>query len=106
MKKTDFAMIILIAVIFVTIAFFVTKSIVGTPSSDIEKVKHIDPIEANLPEVDKTIFNKNAINPAIKVQINGDGKSTDDADDIDSSDAGNQTEADLNAAQADNQFNQ
>lgn len=70
MKKTDIAMIVLIATVSVMIAFFVTQSIVGTPSSETVKVKTIEKIESATIEPSATIFNKDAINPAVKVQIN------------------------------------
>lgn len=69
MKKTDIAMIILIATVSVMVAFFVTKSIVGTPSSAVQKVKTIETISDTKAEPDTAIFNKDAINPAVKVQI-------------------------------------
>lgn len=69
MKKTDFAMIILIATVSVMIAFFVTRSILGTPSSEVVKVKTIDKIDATITPPDTAIFNKDAINPAIKIEI-------------------------------------
>ncbi len=69
MKKTDIAMIILIAAVSVIIAFFVTKSIVGTPESEVVKVKTIQKIDATLTEPDPAVFNAEAINPAVKVQL-------------------------------------
>lgn len=70
MKKTDIAMIILIATVCVLVAFFVTRAVVGTPSSDTVKVKTIEKIDAEIVPPDTAIFNQDAINPAIKVQIN------------------------------------
>jgi len=61
MKKTDIAMIILIASVSILIAYFVANSIFGNVSKDSVKVKTIDSIN----------FNTNAINPAIEVQISG-----------------------------------
>jgi len=72
MKKTDIAMIILIATVSVLIAFFVTRAIVGTPSSETVNVKTIDQISGEITPPDETIFNQDAINPAVKIQINGD----------------------------------
>lgn len=70
MKKTDIAMIILIATISVMVAFFVTRSIVGTPSSETVKVKSVERINSTITEPDTAIFNQNAINPAVKIEIN------------------------------------
>ncbi len=70
MKKTDIAMIILIATVCVLVAFFVTRAIVGTPSSEAQKVKTIEKIDSTITPPDTAIFNQDAINPAVKVQIN------------------------------------
>lgn len=69
MKKTDFAMIILIAAGCVLIAFFVTQSIMGTPESEPQKVQTIEAISSTVEEPDPAIFNSNAINPTIEVEI-------------------------------------
>lgn len=73
MKKTDIAMIILIATISVMAAFFATKAIVGTPSTDEQKVKTIDSISSDISEPDTAIFNSEAINPAVKIELNENG---------------------------------
>lgn len=73
MKKTDIAMIILIASVSVLIAFFVAKSIFGDVYSGTAKVKTIDKIDSSIVEPSTDIFNANAINPAVQVQINGTG---------------------------------
>lgn len=69
MKKTDIAMIILIASVSVLIAFFITKSIFGESTNEPVKVDTIEKIDPTLSDVDTTIFNENAINPAVEVQI-------------------------------------
>lgn len=71
MKKTDIAMIILIASVSVLIAYFVANSIFGNTSKESVKVKTIDSINATIEAPNPAIFNKNAINPAVEVQING-----------------------------------
>jgi len=73
MKKSDIAMIFLIASVSVLIAFFVGKSLFGDVYSGSAKVKTIDKIDSSIIEPSKDIFNKNAINPAVQVQINGTG---------------------------------
>lgn len=70
MKKTDIAMIILISTVCVLVAFFVTRSLMGNSTSDTIKVKTIEKIDADITPPDTAIFNKDAINPAVKVQIN------------------------------------
>jgi hypothetical protein len=73
MKKTDIAMIILIATVSVVIAFFVANSIFGNTFNGNVKVKTIDKIDSSIVEPSPDIFNKNAINPAVQVQIQGTG---------------------------------
>ena len=62
-------MIVLIASVSILIAFFVTKSIFGGSANEAVNVKTIEKIDPTLSEVDPTIFNENAINPAVEVQI-------------------------------------
>lgn len=69
MKKTDIAMIALIAITSVLIAFFVTRSLLGTSASEAVKVKTIEEISSTVEEPDPAIFNSEAINPAVEVQI-------------------------------------
>jgi len=73
MKKTDIAMIVLIASVSVLISFFIAKSIFGDASDRSITVKTIDPIDSLIEEPSPEIFNKDAINPAVQVQINETG---------------------------------
>lgn len=74
MKKTDIAMIVLIASVSILIAFFVTKSILGDQVSEPVTVKTIEKIEAGITEPDAAIFNGNAINPTVEVQLTPNGQ--------------------------------
>lgn len=72
MKKTDIAMIVLIASVSVMVAYFTAKAIpvFSTSYSGSVKVKTIDLIEADIKNPpDPAIFNKDAINPAVQVKI-------------------------------------
>jgi len=71
MKKTDIAMIILIASVSVIVAFFVARSLFGEVYNGSAKVKTIEKIGSSLLDPSPEIFNENAINPAVQVQING-----------------------------------
>lgn len=71
MKKTDIAMIILIATVGVMVSFFVVKAILGGESTELKKVQTIDEITTEMPEVNDRIFNSNAINPSVEVEIEG-----------------------------------
>ncbi|HUC96534.1 MAG TPA: hypothetical protein VMR16_02605 [Candidatus Saccharimonadales bacterium] len=73
MKKTDIAMIILIASISVVVSYFVAKSVFGDVYSGTASVKTIDKFSPTITQPDSSIFNSNAINPSIQVQINGTG---------------------------------
>lgn len=77
MKKADIAMIILIASISVLVSYFVAKSFFGDVYSGTAKVKTIDKIDSTIEDPSPEIFNKNAINPAVQVQINGTGSGSD-----------------------------
>ena len=69
MKKTDIAMIILIAAISVTAAFFITKSIMGDPSEEVVKVPTAEKFTSEVATPDPAVFNSNAINPAVKIEL-------------------------------------
>jgi hypothetical protein len=71
MKKTDIAMIILIASVSILVAYFVGKSIFGSASMGSATVKTIVPISSNIEQPDPTIFNSNAINPSVQISIDG-----------------------------------
>jgi len=70
MKRSDIAMVILIASASALIAYFAASSIFGGFSQSSVRVKTIDPISSSIVSPSTEIFNKNAINPAVKVQIN------------------------------------
>ncbi len=70
MKKTDIAMIVLIATVCVVAAFFITRGVLGDPGAETVKVKTVEQISSEITEPDPTIFNSDAINPAVQVQIN------------------------------------
>jgi hypothetical protein len=69
MKKTDLAMVVLIAAISVAAAYFITQAILGDTASEPESVKTIDAISTDITEPSSEIFNQDAINPTVEVQI-------------------------------------
>jgi len=71
MKKTDIAMIILIASVSVGIAYFVASSFFGGMSKEGVPVQTIDPITSVVKSPDSKIFNDDAINPSVEITING-----------------------------------
>lgn len=64
-------MIILIATVCILVAFFVTRGIMGDVSSEEVSVPKVEAIEPTITPPDTAIFNSNAINPAVEVQLNG-----------------------------------
>lgn len=69
MKKTDIAMIILIATTSMLVAYFVAQSVLGGSDTKSVQVKTVDAITSKVVEPDKTVFNKNAINPTVEIII-------------------------------------
>ena len=78
MKKSDIAMIVLIASIFILIAFFATRAIFGDGSNETVKVKTIEKIEATIQEPSTEIFNEKGINPTYRINV-GDEQADSDA---------------------------
>lgn len=75
MKKSDIAMIILIASVSMLIAYFVARAIFGDVYTGSAQVKTVDPISSEVEEPNPEIFNEDAINPAVPVQIGGESGS-------------------------------
>lgn len=75
MKKSDIAMIILIASISVLVAYFAANALLGGSKSQAVTVKTADPITSNVTQPDPAVFNKQAINPTVEVIIGGNEQS-------------------------------
>lgn len=69
MKKSDIALLVLIASISIIVAYFVADGVIGKPSSESKTVKTIQAIDSKVEEPSKDIFNKDAINPTVEVII-------------------------------------
>jgi hypothetical protein len=69
MKKSDIAMIILIASVSVMISYFVAKALIGDTANDSVTVKTADEISTDVEKPDSSIFNSKAINPTVQVII-------------------------------------
>lgn len=74
MKRTDIAMIILIASFSVLISYFVAGAILGDTQSEAVVVKTADPISPEVAEPDERIFNEDAVNPTVEVFIGAEGE--------------------------------
>jgi hypothetical protein len=72
MKKSDIAMIILIAAVSMMLAYFGAQAILGDAQNESVQVKTIERISTEVTEPDPSVFNSNAINPTVEVIIGGD----------------------------------
>lgn len=72
MKKSDIAMIVLIASVSALLAFFVGDSLGLLKLNDKgEKVPSATPIVSEVTAPDPKVFNSNAINPTVQTIIGG-----------------------------------
>ncbi len=70
MKKTDIAMIILIASVSILIAYFVANSLpIFNAAQKPVTVQVATPITSDIDKVDSSVFNSDAINPTVEVII-------------------------------------
>ncbi len=74
MKKTDIAMIILIAGVGILVAYFIAVNIpfLKIPEQGVE-VQTVDPIRSEISEPSKSVFNAEAINPTVEIVVGGNG---------------------------------
>jgi hypothetical protein len=72
MKKTDIAMIILIAGVSAVVAFLVANQIPALkPDTTGQKVRTADAISTSVTDPDETVFNSGSINPTVQTVIGG-----------------------------------
>jgi hypothetical protein len=69
MKKNDIALLVLIVSITLVISFFVVKAVFGEPQKQATKVEKIEEISSSIVQPSKSVFNKDAINPTVVIQI-------------------------------------
>jgi hypothetical protein len=69
MKKNDIALLVLIISLSLVISYFVGKAIIGEPKKQQAKVEQVEPITADLNQPSPLVFNKEAINPTVPIQI-------------------------------------
>ncbi len=73
MKKSDYAMIILVAGFSILVSYYIVKSIpVFSKANQAQEVSTFEEISPELEPVDTTVFNKEAINPTVEVIIGDD----------------------------------
>jgi hypothetical protein len=69
MKKNDIAIIILIVSISLVGAYFLGQAFLGGESSKSAQVEVVEKISPTVKDPDPKIFNANAINPTIPINI-------------------------------------
>ncbi len=69
MKKTDVAMIILIASISLVVAYFVMSGLLGKYNEHSATIQTVEAVGGQVGEPDLRIFHKDAINPTIPAII-------------------------------------
>jgi hypothetical protein len=69
MKKNDIALIVLIVSISLVVSYFVVKSILGNPKNQQTTAEVVEPITPDLVQPSNKIFNRDAINPTVVIQI-------------------------------------
>ena len=74
MKKTDIAMIVLIAGVGILVAYFIAVNIpfLKIPEQGVE-VQTVDSIGSEISEPSKSVFNADAINPTVEIVVGGNG---------------------------------
>ncbi|HVI69443.1 MAG TPA: hypothetical protein VM581_03205 [Magnetospirillaceae bacterium] len=73
MKKSDLALLALIVSLTLVISFLVVKAIFGEAANEATKVEKTESISANIVAPSPTIFNRDAINPTVVIQIGNSG---------------------------------
>lgn len=69
MKKNDIALVVLIVSISLVVTYFVAKAIIGDPKGQEMSAEVVEPITSDLTEPSNKIFNRDAINPTVVIQI-------------------------------------
>ena len=74
MKKTDIAMIVLIAGVSVLISYFLMQTLLGDPSQKTRTDETMEAISSEYVAPSKDIFNEKAINPTVQIVIDKNGE--------------------------------
>lgn len=69
MKKTDIALLAIIVIISLTAAYFVGRAVMGQTKQGEVQVEVVEPITSDITPPNETIFSKEAINPAVPINI-------------------------------------
>jgi hypothetical protein len=69
MKKNDIALIVLIVSVSLVVSYFIAKAFVGDPKNQQVSAEIVAPITSTLTPPSNKIFNRDAINPTVVIQI-------------------------------------
>lgn len=69
MKKNEIALLILIVSVAMVVTYFTIGAFIPEPGKEKVKVEVAEAIAPDVVEPSKNIFNKDAINPTVKVSI-------------------------------------
>lgn len=69
MKKSDIAMLVLIASLSILVAYFIGGAVFGNIEEDPVSVKTIERFDTAVEEPSEHIFNDRAINPTVEIFI-------------------------------------
>ncbi len=69
MKKNDIALIVLIVSISLVVTYFIAKAVLGDPKGQEVSAEVVEPITPDLTMPSNKIFNRDAINPTVVIQI-------------------------------------
>ena len=69
MKKTDIVLIVIIVIISLAASYFIGQAVLGQFKQADTQVEVTDPITSTITPPDEKIFNKDAINPAVPINI-------------------------------------
>ena len=69
MKKSEIALVILVVSVVAFGTYLLVNTFIAQQTLKPAKVEKVDPISQTVQEPSTTIFNKDAINPTVKVKI-------------------------------------
>lgn len=69
MKKNDIALIILIVSLSLVASYFLLSALIGEPGANSSEVEVVEPISAELTEPSERVFNADAIDPTVVIEI-------------------------------------
>lgn len=69
MKKSDIISVVMVAVIGVMVAIFLTNLLLGDPDMKTASFRSMPEIKSGIVEPDPEVFNDKAINPTVEVRV-------------------------------------